>query len=95
MPARWFECILLLALLCFIWLAWKVAHGEMMQFDCAVRDSTHSAAAPGLTKAMESITFLGSQAVVLGVSVCVALLLLASGRRDDAWLVVLATAGGE
>jgi undecaprenyl-diphosphatase len=95
MPTRRFEWIAVIALLCLIWLAAKVALGKTSQFDVEVRDGIHAAANPGLTQLFRRVTLLGSQAVVIGVTVCAALVLFRQGRRDHALLLLLVMAGAE
>jgi undecaprenyl-diphosphatase len=99
MQGRRFEltalAVALAALLCFIWLAQKVDHGETVRFDESVRNALHSAARPWLTTLFEAITALGSQAVVTGVSGSAALILFRQGRRAEALLIVIAMGGAE
>src|SRR5207245_138092 len=82
--------VALAALLCFIWLAQRVDHGETVRFDESVRNTLHSAAHPWLTTLFEAITALGSQAVVTGVSGSAALILFRQGRRAEALLILAA-----
>jgi undecaprenyl-diphosphatase len=84
-----------IAALCLVWLAAKVSRGETASFDANVRQSIHSISSPGATQLLSAITFLGSQAVVIGVSACSAVLMFWKRRRDRAWLVVATMAGAE
>src|SRR5215831_9196648 len=82
-------------LLCLAWLVAQVTVGATLQFDETVRAAIHSAASPGLTWLFQRITWLGSQAVVLGLSAGATLVLFVRGRRDRAWLLCIAMAGAE
>jgi len=84
-----------IAQLCLAWLAAKVTHGETTSFDANVRNSIHSISSHGATQLLSAITFLGSQAVVISVSGCVAILMIWNRRRDRAMVVVATMAGAE
>ena len=84
-----------IAALCLVWLAAKVTRGETTPLDANVRYSIHSISSPGVTQLISAITLLGSQAVVIGVSACSAILMFLKRRRDHALLVVAAMAGAE
>jgi undecaprenyl-diphosphatase len=84
-----------IALLCLVWLAAKVTIGETMLFDEKLRAAIHSWASPGLTRFFRLVTLFGSQAAVIGVAVCAALVLFLKGRRDRAWLILIVMAGAE
>lgn len=84
-----------IAALCLAWLAAKVTHGETASFDANVRNSIHSISSPVVTQLLSAITFLGSQAVVIVASGCLAILMLWNRRRDRAMLVVATMAGAE
>jgi len=83
-----------IALLCLVWLAVKVT-GENVLFDEKLRAAIHSWASPGLTRFFRLVTLLGSQAVVIGLTVCAALVLFLRGRKDRAWLILIVLAGAE
>ena len=84
-----------IALWCLIWLAMQVAHGQTPAFDESIRRAIHDAANPGLTRVLEAVTLLGSQAVVISVASCAVLILFFQGRRDRALLIAIAMAGAE
>lgn len=84
-----------IALLCLVWLAAKVTVGETMLFDEKLRAAIHSWANPGLTRWFRLVTLLGTQAAVIGVVVCAALVLFLRGRKDRAWLILIVMAGAE
>ena len=48
-----------------------------------------------VTRVLEAVTLLGSQAVVISVASCAALILFFQGRRDRALLIAIAIAGAE
>ena len=84
-----------IALLCLVWLAMEVTRGGTLSFDENVRGAIHSAASPGLTLAFQSVTLLGSQPAIIGLSVGAALILFLRGRRDLALLALLTLGGAE
>jgi len=73
----------------------QVAHGQTPAFDESIRRAIHDAANPGLTRVLEAVTLLGSQAVVISAASCAALILFFQGRRDRALLIAIAIAGAE
>jgi undecaprenyl-diphosphatase len=77
----------------FIWLAVEVALGRTAAFDLDSRAALHSIATPGLTLLMRAATVLGSQAVLLGATACVVLIMLREGQREEAGLIAAALAG--
>jgi undecaprenyl-diphosphatase len=83
------------ALVCLIWLAASMTAGRTMAFDEAVRAAVHSAATTGLTRFMQLVTLLGSQAVMIGLSVCAAAALFAKGHWRRATFVLIAWGGAE
>jgi undecaprenyl-diphosphatase len=84
-----------IAALCLVWLAAKVTHGQTTALDANVRQWIHSVSSPELTRLFSAITFLGSQACVIGISACAAILMFWKGRADRALLVVTIMAGAE
>jgi undecaprenyl-diphosphatase len=84
-----------IAALCFAWLAAKVVDGQTTLFDANVRQAIHSMSGPSVTRLFSAITFAGSQAVVIGISACSALLMLSKRRGDWALLMVITMAGAE
>jgi undecaprenyl-diphosphatase len=83
------------ALLCLVWLAASVTHGETALFDENVRQAVHSISSPWITRLFLAITFLGSQALVIGISACAAIVMFRKRRLDRALLVVATMAGAE
>jgi undecaprenyl-diphosphatase len=87
--------VLLAALLSFIWLAAQATQGETTWFDETIRDAIHSISSPALTQVFSIITNLGSQACVLSLSACAAILMLAKREPRRAVLIVVTMAGAE
>jgi undecaprenyl-diphosphatase len=83
------------ALILFGWLAQHVARHATIQFDTVIRDGLHAHASPSLTLAFRTITYLGSELVLVPVVALVVWRLMRRGRRQAATLLVLATAGAE
>ena len=83
------------ALLCLVWIAAKVAHGDTTWFDELIRDAIHSLSTPALTQFFSTVTFLGSQAFVLSLSACAAILMLAKRHPRRALFIVATMAGAE
>lgn len=86
---------MLAALLCLVFLAARVTHGETIDFDETIRGAIHSLSSPGLTQFFSTITFLGSQACVLGLSAIAAIVMLAKRQPRRAMLVAATMAGAE
>ena len=79
----------------FGWLAYAVTQGWTERFDLAVRARVHAWASPPLTFAMQAITMLGSIQFLAILGAVVVWLLLQTGRRRAAFLLVAAALGGE
>jgi len=86
---------LLIASACMAWLTVNVVDGDTRTFDWQPRHLVHMKADPQLTRIMEMVTRMGSQAVVLGVSGCAALGLLIARRWKQAALIAAAMGGAE
>jgi undecaprenyl-diphosphatase len=80
---------------CFVWLAANVPQRGATLFDLNVRQAIHSISTAWTTLLFSTITFLGSQAVVIGISACAALAWLVKRRRDWALLIVTVMGGAE
>jgi len=83
------------ALICLIWLAGSMTAGRTMAFDEAVRAAVHSAATTGLTRFMQLVTLLGSQAVMIGLPLCAAAALFARGDWRRATFMLIVWGGAE
>jgi len=85
---------LIAAWIALVWLVALVVQGKTARFDFEARRAVQDIASPGLTKLMEAITWLGSEPVVIGIAVGVALICHLTGRPDRALLMIIAMAGG-
>ena len=79
----------------FIYLAGEVLRGQTLWFDTFVREGIHDWASPRLTWVMRSVTWLGSEAVLVPLVALLVWRLVAAGRRHAAILLLAACAGGE
>jgi undecaprenyl-diphosphatase len=77
-----------LSLFLFSWIAESVAHEHTQNFDRMVRNQVHRYAAPGMTKAMVAISFLGGDGLVLAAIVSLVVFLWLRRRRAALWLLV-------
>lgn len=59
------------ALFVFGWLAEEMLEGDTQQFDTFVRTAVHHLATPGLTRLMQTLSFLGSVAAAAAMSLVV------------------------
>jgi undecaprenyl-diphosphatase len=87
--------IAVVAMLLFAWLAYAVAGRPAERFDLAVRDTVHVCASPQLTFAMRGFTLLGSAWFLVPLGILLVCLLIATGQRAEAALLVVAALGGE
>lgn len=83
------------ALFVFGWLARDVLENQTIRFDTAVRAGLHSLASPALTTFFRTITWLGSEFLLVPFGALVVWRLVAAGRRHAAALLVMAVLGGE
>ena len=84
-----------MALLCLVWLAASAGRGGTTLFDARVREAVRSVSSPLVTRLFLAITFLGSQACVLGISACFALAMFLKRRWEHALLILITMAGAE
>ena len=70
-----------------------VAEGAADQYDERIMRAVHRIDDPGTTHTMHAITQLGSHVAIGTAAGLTALLMLRSGRRRDAWTVVVSTGG--
>ncbi len=75
-------------LLLFAWLADEVFEGDAGRFDTSVRAWIHGFASPALTRAMQFASALGSEVLVTGLVVSLAVFLLLRWRRAALWMVI-------
>ena len=76
-------------------LAAKVTYHGATWLDETFRDAIHSLSTPALTQFFSAITYLGSQACVLGLSACAAILMLWRRQPSRALFIVVAMTGAE
>lgn len=75
-------------LLLFAWLADEVFEGDATRFDASGRAWAYSFASPGLTRAMQLVSALGSEVLVAGLIVSLAAFLLLRWKRAALWMVI-------
>lgn len=77
-----------LSLYLFAKLASEVREGDTISFDNAVRTWVHQFASPGMTLAMQAISLLGYDVLLLELVIAMAVFLRLRWRRAAAWLAV-------
>jgi undecaprenyl-diphosphatase len=92
---RYAIAVLCLALVLFVLLAVAVRHGVALRFDMPARGAIHVLASVPLTRAMHAVTQLGSELVLIPIILLMMWRLTLAGRRRDAGMLLLATAGAE
>ena len=70
-----------------------VVEGRADRYDMMVFDIVHKIDNPAMHRFMEAVTQLGSHAAIGTAAGVTALAMLRSGRRSDAWTVVISTGG--
>ena len=70
-----------------------VVEGRADRYDMMVFDIVHKIDNPAMHRFMEAVTQLGSHAAIGTAAGVTALAMLRSGRRSDAWTVVVSTGG--
>ncbi len=85
----------LISLLVFGWLANEALRGQTAGFDASVRQSIHSLASPSLTRAMTTVTRLGSSRFLIPAGLLAICFLAIAGRRHAAVLLAVSALGGE
>lgn len=81
------------ALVLFTWLGREILEGEILAFDDHIRSTVHGMASPRLTALMRAASLFGGPAVLIPVSVVVALAFLARNWPRGALLVIVTLAG--
>ena len=79
----------------FAWLAHAVMQGTLAGFDLDVRSAIHSRATPAMTRAMQSITQLGSSPVLVVFGLIACLALARRGRVRAAVILAVSALGAE
>jgi undecaprenyl-diphosphatase len=76
------------ALALFSWVAEEMLEGDTARFDSGVRMWVHGFASPALTAAMQSITILGSQGLLVAFIAAVVVFWKLRWRRAIGWLAI-------
>lgn len=82
-----------LAFLFFKHQADQVVSGTADRYDTAIMKAVHTIDNPATHRAMHAVTQLGSHAAISAFAGVTALALLRTGRRHDAWTVIISTGG--
>ncbi|MGZ4831078.1 MAG: phosphatase PAP2 family protein [Candidatus Angelobacter sp.] len=77
-----------LALFLFAWLGNEMLQGDTQSFDQVIREWVHSYASPGMTRAMNAISSLGSSILVAELVIALAAFAWLRWRRAAIWLIV-------
>jgi membrane-associated phospholipid phosphatase len=70
-----------------------VVEGRADRYDEMIMDAVHTVDDPRVNQVMETITQLGSHAVILTAAGLTAIALLRKGSKQDAWTVTISTGG--
>jgi len=70
-----------------------VVEGSADRYDEIVMEAVHTIDNPAFTRVLEAVTQLGSHFAISTAAGITALAMLKSGKRDDAWTVVVSTGG--
>ena len=81
-------------LLCLAEFAEEIAEPLITSLDAAIMQALHLDATPGLTRVMETLTWIGSPAVVCPVMIVAVAILWLRGLRRQALLLLIAVGGG-
>jgi undecaprenyl-diphosphatase len=84
----------LVLLLCLAEFAEEIAEPFITALDAAIMQAFHLNATPGLTHVMETLTWIGSPAVVCALMVIAVTILWFRRRRRESLLLLLAVGGG-
>jgi undecaprenyl-diphosphatase len=77
-----------LALLLFAWLGSEVLEGDTQHFDQVIREWVHHYASPGMTRAMNAISLLGYNVLIVELAIALAVFAWLRWRRAALWLTV-------
>lgn len=78
----------MLALFLFAWLGSEMVQGDTRHFDQAVREWAHSYASPAMTRAMNAISLLGYNILIVELVIALAVFAKLRWRRAAVWLTV-------
>lgn len=77
-----------LALFLFAWLGNEMVQGDTQYFDQAVREWVHGYASPAMTRAMNAISLLGYNVLIVELLIALAVFAKLRWRRAAVWLTV-------
>jgi len=77
-----------LALLLFAWLGSEVLEGDTQHFDQVIREWVHHYASSGMTRAMNAISLLGYNVLIVELAIALAVFAWLRWRRAALWLAV-------
>jgi undecaprenyl-diphosphatase len=80
-----------LALFLFAWLGNEMLQGDTQHFDQMIREWVHRYASPGMTSAMNAISLLGYNILIVELAIALAIFAWLRWRRALLWLVVAMT----
>lgn len=80
--------VAVLALFLFAWLGSEVLQGDTQHFDQAIRNWVHGYASPGMTLAMNAISLLGYNILIVELVIAFAVFAKLRWRRAAVWLAV-------
>ena len=80
--------VAVLALFLFAWMGSEVLQGDTQHFDQTVREWVHGYASPGMTHAMNAISLLGYNILIVELVIAFAVFARLRWRRAAVWLAV-------
>jgi undecaprenyl-diphosphatase len=80
-----------LALFLFAWLGNEMLQGDTQHFDQIIREWVHRYASPGMTSAMNAISLLGYNILIVELAIALAIFAWLRWRRALLWLAVAMT----
>jgi undecaprenyl-diphosphatase len=83
--------VAVLALFLFAWLGSEVIQGDTRHFDQVVREWAHRFASPGMTRAMNAVSLLGYNILIVELVIAFAVFAWLRWKRAAVWLAVAMT----
>ena len=80
-----------LALFLFAWLGNEMLQGDTQHFDQTIREWVHRYASPGMTSAMNAISLLGYDILIVELAIALAIFAWLRWRRALLWLAIAMT----
>ncbi len=80
--------VAVLALFLFAWLGSEVLQGDTQRFDQAIREWVHGYASTGMTRAMNAVSLLGYNILIVELVIAFAVFARLRWRRAIVWLAV-------